>query len=439
MAHNDDDASFSGEIIVFQGLQLLGEGPRPAPVNPPVAIGSRQIEQRAVLNAAFTAQPTPTAHKYHETNGTTNMKQTVGPTRFPRTFAKMVSLMRWDGDVDLSATLPERYSGGRQSGSCCTPKDCDRRQRIPTQEKVEPAELRHNGFKDRKAEDSTPPPAFLHWAPPTPTGPCDLERRPAALPTAPPLRPEASRCPKHSVPGPPAKPPTGAPGASRDRETPRSSESTPSVAAAEEDWTGRVGTIGEGEEASEGHDDRCEEEAQEEEGEEEEVEEGEEEDHEDAEDLEPNFEGGEFEEDWEQYEDYHREEDTDEDGETGDGVDPDPTSANEGTAAEGWDGDDAATDSTPEEVYTPSTWALQNGALDQYLPAATGHPLETLGAQWLTALHAGRFTAPQHPWHPNPNPFPATPFASPLATWQVQVQVQALLLLHQLQAARLPR
>jgi len=25
-------------------------------------------------------------------------------------------------------------------------KDCDRRQRIPTQEKVEPAELRHNGF-----------------------------------------------------------------------------------------------------------------------------------------------------------------------------------------------------------------------------------------------------------------------------------------------------
>lgn len=50
----------------------------------------------------------------------------------------------------------------------------------------------------------------------------------------------------------------------------------------------------------------------------------------------------EFEEDWEQYEDYHREEDTDEDGETGDGVDPDPTSANEGTAAEGWDGDDAA-------------------------------------------------------------------------------------------------
>lgn len=50
----------------------------------------------------------------------------------------------------------------------------------------------------------------------------------------------------------------------------------------------------------------------------------------------------EFEEDWEQYEDYHREEDNDEDGEIGDGVDPDPTSANEGTAAEGWDGDDAA-------------------------------------------------------------------------------------------------
>lgn len=55
------------------------------------------------------------------------------------------------------------------------------------------------------------------------------------------------------------------------KETPRSSESTPSVAAAEEDWTGRVGTIGEGEEASEGHDDRCEEEAEEEEGEEEEA------------------------------------------------------------------------------------------------------------------------------------------------------------------------
>lgn len=26
MAHNDDDASYSGEIIVFQGLQLLEEG-----------------------------------------------------------------------------------------------------------------------------------------------------------------------------------------------------------------------------------------------------------------------------------------------------------------------------------------------------------------------------------------------------------------------------